>query len=62
MLKLLFIFFCLFTNNTLNFVTSLLFSNNYNVILIVIDYSNTKSHHIPYTINENRNIIKTTNQ
>ena len=58
MLKPLPIPSCPWTDVILDFVTSLSISNNYNAILIVIDYLTKKKHYIPCTTDENGTTIE----
>ena len=58
-LKLLLIFICFWTNITLDFVTELLFNNNYNIVLIIINQLIKKRYYIPYIINKNNINAKT---
>ena len=47
------------TDVILDFVTSLLINNGYNVILIIVDCLIKKRYYIPYTIDENNIITET---
>ena len=52
----------LWTDVTLDFVISLVVSNGYNAILIVVDRLIKERHYIPYTTNENGTTIEATAQ
>lgn len=59
LLKLLTILFYLQTNVTLDFVTGLFISYNYNIILMIVDCLIKKRYYILYIINKNGTTTKT---